>query len=202
MGNYLSKDWFSETPSILDIDVQNDMDKPNWISSVDDYMEYIYNKHPGLRGLRPITLYNNIHYTNYESKGAYRPSSIDEIKLIRIYKNYPRHPNGSGAVIMIYADMYGRNMNGGQFLNFAKIAGYNSTLPFYSPQYHTLLSTIENAYDDRLTLYWNPNINLDSNSPKSTITFYNNTKTKAYRVVIQGLTIDGDVVYYNGIHVN
>ena len=45
--------------------------------------------------------------------------------------------------------------------------------------------------DKRLTLYWNPHVQIDSASHKAKITFYNNDFTTHFRVVVEGFSEDG-----------
>ncbi|AIM36857.1 hypothetical protein KO02_09220 [Sphingobacterium sp. ML3W] len=72
-----------------------------------------------------------------------------------------------------------------------------STLTFYSPQYNTAEKQVNVPYDDRLTLYWNPYINLDSTNSSKEILFHNNSNAKGFHVVVNGMTDSGKLIYYS-----
>jgi hypothetical protein len=52
------------------------------------------------------------------------------------------------------------------------------------------------APDTRVTLYWNANLNTDSKG-QAKFRFNNNSTTKRYRIVIQGMDEQGRVGYLN-----
>ncbi|WP_400260955.1 hypothetical protein ACFX5U_12815 [Sphingobacterium sp. SG20118] len=195
MANKLSRGWFAQHPSYLDIDVQNDLTIPAYIDTLESLIDYLKLKYPKLNASKPVILVNNSEYKPNDSSG-YVPSTIQEIKLIRLYDNYPRNPVGRGA-IMIYADIDGRNRYSGQGVTLHQVAGYMSTLPFYSPQYNTAEKQVKTPYDDRLTLYWNPYIHLDTTNSSMEILFHNNSNAKGFHVVINGMTDSGKRIYYS-----
>ena len=51
-----------------------------------------------------------------------------------------------------------------------------------------------NKADNRITLFWNPTIVVDDINPKIPITFYNNDRTKQFKIVIEGMTADGKLL--------
>jgi hypothetical protein len=159
------------------------------------YIKYLYQKYPKLRASDPVILYNNSEYDKNDTSG-YVPSTIQEIKMVRLYNNYPRNPKESSA-IMIYADIDGRNKDSGQGVTLHQVAGYMTSLPFYSPQYNTAEKKINTSYDDRLTLYWNPYINLNTTNSSIDILFHNNSNAKGFHVVINGMSDSGKLIYYS-----
>jgi hypothetical protein len=70
--------------------------------------------------------------------------------------------------------------------------GYSITREFAPPDYGKVKQS--GLLDDRITLYWNHDIETDANG---TIKFkFNNTDiTKKFRVVIQGMDNEGRLVY-------
>jgi hypothetical protein len=123
------------------------------------------------------------------------------LTVYHVYESYHRNPSGGGT-IMIYADLDGRNMYGGQVVTLHKVAGYMFPLTFYSPNYDTALKKINTPYDDRLTLYWNPNINLDTANSSIDLQFHNNSNAKGFHVVINGMSDSGKLVYYSKSIIN
>ena len=72
--------------------------------------------------------------------------------------------------------------------------GYQEPVAFYSPKYDK--GNKDNAVipDFRSTLYWNPSLQTDS-SGECDFLFYSADKATTYKVVIEGLTEEGEMVY-------
>ena len=72
--------------------------------------------------------------------------------------------------------------------------GYQEPVAFYSPKYDK--GNKDNALipDFRSTLYWNPSLQTDS-SGECDFLFYSADKATTYKVVIEGLTEEGEMVY-------
>ena len=69
--------------------------------------------------------------------------------------------------------------------------GFSITREFYSPDYSFLDSTMP-ASDFRSTLYWSPNLKIDSTGIAH-FHFYNSDDTKRFRVIIEGMNAQGKV---------
>ncbi|WP_316785741.1 TonB-dependent receptor [Pedobacter frigiditerrae] len=67
--------------------------------------------------------------------------------------------------------------------------GFDSVRQFYSPKYDT--STDKNP-DLRTTIYWNPNVVTDANG-KANINYYNTDRAGNYRIVIEGIDVEGNL---------
>ena len=70
-----------------------------------------------------------------------------------------------------------------------KISGYNASRIFYSPT-HLKDSNSDYNPDLRSTLYWNPDINLESNK-EVTLNYYNGDNASIIRINAEGITKDG-----------
>jgi outer membrane receptor protein involved in Fe transport len=70
-----------------------------------------------------------------------------------------------------------------------KISGYNAARIFYSPT-HLKDSNSDYNPDLRSTLYWNPDINLESNK-EVTLNYYNGDNSSLIRIIAEGITKDG-----------
>jgi hypothetical protein len=69
--------------------------------------------------------------------------------------------------------------------------GFNKTRKFYSPRYD--VPNDESKQPDlRTTVYWNPYVNTDQTG-KTTLDFYNADSPGTYRVVIEGINVDGQL---------
>ena len=102
---------------------------------------------------------------------------------------------GAGGAIAIYTrrgDDVTRTP--GKGLNTFTINGYTAVREFYSPNYSSFDRRNEER-DLRTTLYWNPMVITSRNKKTVTLNFYNNDVSKAFRVIIEGMTRDGRLVH-------
>uniref|UniRef100_UPI003217FBDA TonB-dependent receptor plug domain-containing protein n=1 Tax=uncultured Draconibacterium sp. TaxID=1573823 RepID=UPI003217FBDA len=72
------------------------------------------------------------------------------------------------------------------------IIGFAAYREFYAPEYTSETFDAEEP-DGRLTLYWNPEVYVDSGN--ADIGFFTSDKTGRYRIVVEGITSDGKVCY-------
>lgn len=106
---------------------------------------------------------------------------------------------GSGGAIAIYTrkgnDMKPSPEKG---LNSHVVTGYTPIREFYAPNYSTF--NLRNEQRDlRTTLYWNPNL---TTAPKKSVirfSFYNNDVSQAFRVVLEGMSKDGQLIHLEQI---
>lgn len=106
---------------------------------------------------------------------------------------------GSGGAIAIYTrkgdDL--RNMPGTGLSNNT-IVGYTPLKEFYSPNYSSFNQHNEQP-DIRTTLYWNPMVMTTATRRSIVFSFYNNDVTKAFRIVIEGVSKEGLLTHYEQI---
>ncbi len=102
---------------------------------------------------------------------------------------------GSGGAIAIYTKK-GDDIKPepGKGLSNNNVTGYTPIRQFYSPNYGTFTAEDEKK-DIRTTLYWNPGLRTVPGQEKTLFTFYNNDVTKAFRVIIEGMTKDGKLAH-------
>lgn len=72
--------------------------------------------------------------------------------------------------------------------------GYQKPVEFYSPRYETKEEIAEIKQDLRTTIFWKPDIVTDSEG-KSSFEFYTSDFATTYAVVIEGLTINGEIIH-------
>ncbi|MEP7251089.1 MAG: hypothetical protein ABI683_01880 [Ginsengibacter sp.] len=87
---------------------------------------------------------------------------------------------------------------GGKGLSSNTVTGYTGIREFYAPNYGTF-NPDDDKRDLRTTLYWNPNVVTTPQQSKVVVTFYNNDITKAFRVIIEGMTKDGRLTHIEQI---
>ena len=103
--------------------------------------------------------------------------------------------NGANGAIAIYTRKGGDvKSEPGKGLANNKVYGYTPIRQFYSPNYDKF--NPENANTDiRSTLYWNPAVQLSPQQPSTVVSFFNNDVSKAFKVVIEGMTKDGRLAH-------
>ncbi len=127
--------------------------------------------------------------------------SVSDVAYIKVMRPpfFGGSGGGAGGAIAIYTrrgDDVKREEGKGLANN--KVTGYNGIREFYSPNYGTF-SPDDDKKDIRTTLYWNPQLITTPGNNKVTFTFYNNDITKAFRVVIEGMTKDGRLAHLEQI---
>jgi hypothetical protein len=106
---------------------------------------------------------------------------------------------GAGGGIAIYTRKGGdEKAEPGKGLNNTVVTGYTELKQFYSPNYSTFTQANEKK-DLRTTLYWNPQVIIPPGKNQAVLTFYNNDVSKAFRVIIEGMSSDGRLAHIEQI---
>jgi hypothetical protein len=72
--------------------------------------------------------------------------------------------------------------------------GYQQPVEFYSPQYDTPEARKSSIPDLRSTIYWKPDVLVDSEG-KASVDFYTADSPSTYSVIIEGITPEGKLIY-------
>tara|TARA_R110002049_G_scaffold307520_1_gene508204 strand:- start:13006 stop:15843 length:2838 start_codon:yes stop_codon:yes gene_type:complete len=75
------------------------------------------------------------------------------------------------------------------------ISGFSTKREFYAPKYDNLQDEDWNLPDDRSTIYWSPSITTNTEG-QTKIEFYNGDNVGDMLVVIEAITPDGEIGYY------
>ncbi len=119
----------------------------------------------------------------------------NQIAMVKLYSNFVGAVgNGAGGALAIYtkkgADMANVMQSAADMV---KYNGYTVTKEFYAPDYGVDNSARTPA-DNRITLDWRPDILVNNINPKIPVTFYNSDRTKSFKIVVEGMTIDGKML--------
>ncbi|WP_114789149.1 hypothetical protein U0035_06175 [Niabella yanshanensis] len=118
----------------------------------------------------------------------------NQIALIKIYPQFIG-ARGNGAAIAIYTKR-GEDLNeemeaSGDIVDYD---GYSIIKEFYSPDYSTPPDV--DYRDNRLTLAWQPEVTVSSDKNASIpVQFYNTDRTKKFKVVAEGVTKEGKLLW-------
>lgn len=122
--------------------------------------------------------------------------NISDIAFIKIFRPpFMGASGGANGAIAIYTrrgDDVQQQSNSG--LSFNKVFGYSAIKEFYSPNY-SKAPPAEGNKDLRTTLYWNPMLITGKNKQSLKLFFYNNDISKSFRIVLEGMSIDGKLVH-------
>ena len=145
-----------------------------------------------LRGSVPMILYLNEMKADAASIAAIRAS---DISLVKVYSNFVgAEHNGAGGVLSVYTkkgvDTYAKQASATYQVNYK---GYSVRKEFYSPDYKVDI-TEKYKTDNRITLQWLPDFFISDINPSLPIIFYNNDRTKQFKVVIEGMTTNGKML--------
>lgn len=115
---------------------------------------------------------------------------IEQIAYVKIFSSFTGAEGGRGAVA-IYTkkgadDDYGLP----SIVSSVNYRGYDIVKEFYSPEYDRA-GFEKPESDNRLSLLWQPDMYIAAIGPYVPIVFYNNSRTKKFKIVIEGVTIDG-----------
>jgi len=124
---------------------------------------------------------------------------VTDIAYIKVFR--PPFMGGFGGqngAIAIYTRKGSDQTSKGGGLSSNTIAGYSPIKEFYSPNYDRF-DPRNDRLDIRSTLFWSPIISANQKNKTVKLSFYNNDVTKAFRVVIEGMTKDGLLTHYEQI---
>jgi hypothetical protein len=140
----------------------------------------------------PMILYLNEVRVDAANIAAIRAS---DISLIKVYSNFVgAEHNGAGGVLSVYTkkgqDTYAKQPSSTYLVNYK---GYSVRKEFYSPDYQIEISE-KYKTDNRVTLQWLPDFFIGDINPRLPIVFYNNDRTRQFKIVIEGMTTNGKML--------
>jgi hypothetical protein len=114
---------------------------------------------------------------------------VSDIALVKLFPNSVMVPGG-GAVLAVYTkketDLTALPDAPTDMITYN---GYTIIKEFYSPDYDT--NPDDSKADNRITLSWNPDVFITGVDPQIPVIFYNNDRTKRFKIVAEGITTDG-----------
>jgi hypothetical protein len=122
----------------------------------------------------------------------------NQVALVKIYNTFASAwGNAPGGVLSIYTKKGTDYVSGTSFANLSFYNGYSVIKEFYAPDYKMPVLTDEP--DNRITLGWRPNIFVNNINPRIPVSFYNNDRTKSFKVVLEGVTTMGKLIWLEKI---
>jgi hypothetical protein len=126
--------------------------------------------------------------------------SVSDVAYVKVFRPpFFGGSNSSNGAIAIYTRRGDdTKTTPGKGLANNTVNGYTAIRQFYSPNYSSFNAANEKK-DLRSTLYWNPQIITTPQKNQVTLTFYNNDVSRAFRVIIEGMTKDGRLAHLEQI---
>ena len=138
----------------------------------------------------PMTLYLD----EVETDVSYIASiPANQVALVKVYSTFAgASGNGPGGVLAVYTKKGSDYFNSSSTASFSIYNGYSVLKEFYAPDYK--VQTAGNRPDIRITLDWRPGIYFNSVNPTIPVIFYNNDRTKRFKIVAEGMTTEGKLI--------
>jgi hypothetical protein len=142
-------------------------------------------------GLIPMTIYLD----EIETDPIFISSiSANQIAMVKVYSSFVgAKGNGAGGALAIYTKKGTDLYNSASSTDMIKYQGYSVIKEFYAPDYSVDTAGIKKK-DNRITLLWEPLVGVKSVNGKIPIRFFNNDRTKQFKIVVEGMTSDGKLL--------
>jgi len=164
---------------------------------VDGNYVFNYRNSGNLYGKTPMSIF--LDGMSIDADGILFVRASD-VAMIKVYDNFPGAPlNGAGGTLAIFTKR-GNDVtyNDKSTMKKIKIAGYTPYKEFFSPDYSDAKQNTDKP-DNRITLYWNPFLTTNAENKTINFSFYNNDSAKKLRVIIQGFTVNGQLLHFEKI---
>ena len=142
-------------------------------------------------GLIPMTLYLD----EIETDASFISSvPANQVAMVKVYSSFVGAVgNGAGGVLAIYTKKGTDLYNSAAISDMVSYQGYSVIKEFYAPDYTVETAAIKKQ-DNRITLLWAPQVFVNSINGNIPVTFYNNDRTKQFKIVVEGMTNDGKML--------
>ena len=142
-------------------------------------------------GNPPMTLFLDEVLTDANTIAFLNPREVAMIKLYTQFVGAEGNaPGGALAVYLKKGEDLARVMpERGEVIYYQ---GFSVIKEFYSPDY----SQPQQKFipDNRMTLFWKPDIQINSVNPTIPISFYNNDRSRSFKITLEGMTTEGKMV--------
>lgn len=115
--------------------------------------------------------------------------SVNQIAMVKLLPNTVATPGGGTALAIYMKKGIDLSTSLESPTDIITYNGYTIVKEFYNPDYDKQPDN-EKA-DNRLTLTWQPAMFVADADPKIPVIFYNNDRTKRFKIVAEGITEDG-----------
>lgn len=133
-----------------------------------------------------------------DSERSFLNDDASNYAYIKCYRSFPPS-NGAAAVLIFELAPSEKDRDFGKYMDEQTILGYMPIKQFTKRNYPNEADKERIPEDNRMTLYWDPFVSIDSTAASKQIKFFNNNKAKGFCITIQGVTNTGELIYYRRI---
>lgn len=188
----------SRVPGIQVVDPVYSSGAPSLDPRLDtDKYRVFYRQMPSVSsmGSQPMTLYLDEIETDANVIATLMSS---EIALIKVYSSFAAASGGgAGGALAIYTKKGEDRRDVKSLSNLQNYNGYSVIKEFYAPDYKE--AKLADKPDNRITIDWKPSIFVNAINPRIPFGFYNNERTKSFKVVVEGMTTSGKLIWLEKI---
>jgi hypothetical protein len=142
-------------------------------------------------GLIPMTIYLDEIETD---AGFISSIPASQVAMVKVFNSFVGAVgNGAGGVLAIYTKKGSDIYNSVSITDMIRYQGYSVSKEFYAPDYSVDPAAIKKQ-DNRITLLWVPQIIVSGINGNIPVTFFNNDRTKQFKIVVEGMTTDGKML--------
>ena len=147
-----------------------------------------------LRGGRAMLIILDGNYF-YGNLSDINPSDVESIEVLKSAGNTAPYGSRGGNGVVIITTKHGGDDEPQKSLNAAIVIlpGFYKARVFYSPPYNSPKANASTP-DKRSTIYWKPDI-VTNKEGDASLSFFNAAEKGTYRVVIEGIGINGKLGY-------
>jgi hypothetical protein len=118
----------------------------------------------------------------------------NQVALVKVFDHFPAATgNAPGGALAIYTKSGKDYVSHKGPFSFGIYNGYSVVKQFYAPDYSR--NDTQPGGDHRITLDWRPSILCNFVNPSIPFSFYNNDRTKSFRVIVEGVTVTGKLIH-------
>ncbi|MEX2232307.1 MAG: carboxypeptidase regulatory-like domain-containing protein [Cyclobacteriaceae bacterium] len=146
---------------------------------------------PGNNG-EPLVLIDGMPVSGEAGEVLRMINPFDVYKVEVKRRNSYRSDGGNGIIAIYTKQAFAPDGDLQRTRQFFSLKGYTSNLTFLSPDHGESIQAATPDY--RSTLYWNPRVEINELMPTANISFFAADLSTQYRVVVDGITSDGEPV--------
>jgi hypothetical protein len=157
-----------------------------------DYQIY-YRQNASLSSMGPIVM--TLYLDEIETDASFIATiPANQIAMVKVFSTFiGASGGGPGGALAVFTKKGTDYINSSSSEDQLNYQGYSISKEFYSPDYS--VTKVKGDADRRITLQWMPDIFVYGVDSKIPISFFNNDRTKSYKIVIQGMTSNGKLVH-------
>ena len=192
------------------IDVANKKDETTGYQNIFDYLAFrvpglqvvsedggysvFYRQGPTVSSMGPIPMALFLDEILQTDANVIATIPPDQIAIVKVFSSFAGATGGgAGGALAIYmkkgSDYFASLPSASEIINYR---GYSVIKEFYSPDYKVDKNSSKSDY--RVTLHWDPVVFVSGINPKIPIRFYNNDRTRRFKIVVEGMTTDGKML--------